>query len=930
MRWTVLAFLAMTSAAAPQETGEEARKAIQALIDLKEGDDEGFDAQADTLMRIGADALGPLEAAMKGQKGEPAFRLKRVRDMIWYPLNVKGAVAISPGTTEGAKKANWPVGGVALTFNGQAVTGHQEYGRLLRDAEKAGIKVATVELLEKGRRRTIEIEGLRMGGSIGDYPHVLAQYVHQGHRSAAWDEAVQAVIAPWNEKAGEGQIDQIVAAVRAGCRDPLVLFRALAGLSGRRNPEEMAKLWKEARERLQSKTYGGLWTAECRYMAGLALCQTGELDEALRLNEEARKGYDQAGRPAGLAAADIQRAAFLEEKDGEKSVALMRSALDAYDRLRIHECWRHFYLAHLLRSREKWDDVAAMAERYGTDKLRIPAPLNDAHDMMGRFRNRTLSIVPLQRLYPTDEAAKNGRAGGLTGRYFKAPNFGGDPILRVDPEICFRWGESAPLAEIPQDDFSVRWTGKLDPEFTDTYTFSIRCDDGVRLWIDGKEVINVWTDGPPRYVTGTAALTAGRKTDIKLEYYERGGGAQVELYWDCPSFAATVKPVSWTLVYRHNFEVSSVRDAFQDRPREARKEAFSDRSGKLRINGDRLRGEGASWGWYRNVRVEADLQLLPNKEESRSCRAGLRACLDPTSDTEVGFGLGWPDAVDAYLYRDRNGAGFWVPRIDLRKPHRLALEVHQGKATYFVDGKAVDLQFFPSNWAGAWGLRGSDGTFEIDNLEIFVPSEKAAEVDKLRALYDEAAESFQKKDVPATLGSLEAAAALQPRIEELGKLYASYLAAASEGRPLLDKRLASAGHPQAIRMMLEAETHLDSSEINDEESESLRTLRALVSSGRAPEPEALTALQDSGRTGALALYALGVQRRFERGVPGVSLADVEAAYGHARSKDKTALVLPYRLAMFYRQEKLSEKADALLRDMKSRAPKIELDDDANR
>ncbi len=130
---------------------------------------------------------------------------------------------------------------------------------------------------------------------------------------------------------------------------------------------------------------------------------------------------------------------------------------------------------------------------------------------------------------------------GLRGEYFD--DYIGPPALaRVDPAIDFNWGEAAPGPGVPQDLFSVRWTGQIEPRHTETYTFETLSDDGVRLWIDGRMVVDNWTIHPAATNTGTAALTAGRRHDILLEIFEHTLIARIHLYWSSPSQAREIIP----------------------------------------------------------------------------------------------------------------------------------------------------------------------------------------------------------------------------------------------------------------------------------------------------------------------------------------------------------------------------------------------------
>ena len=131
----------------------------------------------------------------------------------------------------------------------------------------------------------------------------------------------------------------------------------------------------------------------------------------------------------------------------------------------------------------------------------------------------------------------NGHGDGLQATYFHGTalsptDVGGGPVTRIDPVINFVKG-TFPITNNPQENFSARWVGQVQPRFTDTYTFSTVSDDGVRLWVNGQEIINNWTTHGATTDTGTVALQAGQRYDIKMEYFQGVGGADAHLYWAC-------------------------------------------------------------------------------------------------------------------------------------------------------------------------------------------------------------------------------------------------------------------------------------------------------------------------------------------------------------------------------------------------------------
>jgi len=82
------------------------------------------------------------------------------------------------------------------------------------------------------------------------------------------------------------------------------------------------------------------------------------------------------------------------------------------------------------------------------------------------------------------------------------------------------------------DNFSVRWSGQIQPRFSENYTFYATADDGVRLRVDGRQLINQWHDQAATEYHSEIELRAGQYYDVEIEYYERGGLATMKLEWE--------------------------------------------------------------------------------------------------------------------------------------------------------------------------------------------------------------------------------------------------------------------------------------------------------------------------------------------------------------------------------------------------------------
>ncbi|MDQ3252867.1 MAG: PA14 domain-containing protein, partial [Acidobacteriota bacterium] len=131
---------------------------------------------------------------------------------------------------------------------------------------------------------------------------------------------------------------------------------------------------------------------------------------------------------------------------------------------------------------------------------------------------------------------------GLRGEYYDNIDFTNLKLTRVDPTVNFDFGEGSPDPSIEPDTFSVRWTGQVQPEFSETYTFYTVSDDGVRLTINGQVVIDNLTDHAPTEDSGTITLVAGQRYDIQMEFYENAIVAVAQLLWSSASQEKQVIP----------------------------------------------------------------------------------------------------------------------------------------------------------------------------------------------------------------------------------------------------------------------------------------------------------------------------------------------------------------------------------------------------
>lgn len=128
----------------------------------------------------------------------------------------------------------------------------------------------------------------------------------------------------------------------------------------------------------------------------------------------------------------------------------------------------------------------------------------------------------------------SGLQSGLKAEYFTNPKLEGQPqktftISKIGhwPELPTELGK-----DWPKENWSCRYTGVIAPApETGLYTFSLTTDDGARLKVDGKTIIDEWRGQPPTLYYGQVKLQKGQTVPIELEYNQLGGGAWLKLEW---------------------------------------------------------------------------------------------------------------------------------------------------------------------------------------------------------------------------------------------------------------------------------------------------------------------------------------------------------------------------------------------------------------
>ncbi|HEV2329859.1 MAG TPA: PA14 domain-containing protein [Verrucomicrobiae bacterium] len=142
----------------------------------------------------------------------------------------------------------------------------------------------------------------------------------------------------------------------------------------------------------------------------------------------------------------------------------------------------------------------------------------------------------------------SGSLNGLYAQYYNGTNFNLHVLDKLDSTVNFNW-TNPPVNGCGRNCYSVNWTGYVTPLYSQTYTFYTQSDDGVRLWVNGVELVNDWTIHGSKQDSGTIVLTAGQKYSIQMQYFQNYGGAVAQLSWSSSSQSKQIIPSSQLLPY---------------------------------------------------------------------------------------------------------------------------------------------------------------------------------------------------------------------------------------------------------------------------------------------------------------------------------------------------------------------------------------------
>ncbi|MCW5943410.1 MAG: C40 family peptidase [Fimbriimonadaceae bacterium] len=186
-----------------------------------------------------------------------------------------------------------------------------------------------------------------------------------------------------------------------------------------------------------------------------------------------------------------------------------------------------------LNGQTQWSEALRLPENQGPRDLVHQVRLFTKDDAGAETTLAERSVVVTGR-----GAVRSGN--GLKGEYYADDRLGRMTTFRTDATVWFDWaGTNNPA--MANKGFSVVWEGRLTPEYSEEYTFSVESENGYTLYLDGKRVLEK-TRGGRTNPEAKLMLQAGRAMSFRFEYYVVREPAGVKLCWASPSTPKSVVP----------------------------------------------------------------------------------------------------------------------------------------------------------------------------------------------------------------------------------------------------------------------------------------------------------------------------------------------------------------------------------------------------
>lgn len=145
------------------------------------------------------------------------------------------------------------------------------------------------------------------------------------------------------------------------------------------------------------------------------------------------------------------------------------------------------------------------------------------------FFNALIITLILAALPQASLAAPAKQQPGWRAEYYDNPSLSGQPrVVRWEADFGHDWGYGSPAMEIPKDHFSARWSNRLHFE-KGSYLFILNVDDGARMWLDGKLLIDAWTIGGKEQIKVRVRIDKTGDHELQIAYFEQTLLASIQL-----------------------------------------------------------------------------------------------------------------------------------------------------------------------------------------------------------------------------------------------------------------------------------------------------------------------------------------------------------------------------------------------------------------